>query len=350
MDSDPLKTQRDVGSAVVSELSAAGFDDAEEIGRGGFGIVFRCRQAALGPNGRGQGAHRRTRREPGTVPARAARDGPAVRPPEHRRGAAGRRNRRAVTRIWSCSITAAVRWTPGSASSGRCRSDEVLRLGVKLAGALETAHRAGILHRDIKPANILLHGLRRAGVGRLRHRPNHPGASKRRPASSPVRRRSPPPRSSAAIRRARHPTCTGSAPRCSAALTGHAAFERRSGEQVVAQFLRIASESAPDLRESGVPDDVAAIVEMAMARDPHDRPSVVELCAEIQRVQARHGFPVDEMALRSERQADRPARQATRSRRHRADPREHSAGADQLRRSPQRVGGGEEGAVGRLVS
>src|SRR2546422_8245550 len=27
MDSDPLKTQRDVGSAVVSELSAAGFDE-----------------------------------------------------------------------------------------------------------------------------------------------------------------------------------------------------------------------------------------------------------------------------------------------------------------------------------
>jgi len=76
-----------------------------------------------------------------------------------------------------------------------------------------------------------------------------------------------------------------------AALTGHAAFERRSGEQVIAQFLRIASESAPDLREGGVPDDVAAIVEKAMARDPHDRPSVVELCAEIQRVQARHGFP-----------------------------------------------------------
>lgn len=32
---------------------------------------------------------------------------------------------------------------------------EVLRIGVRLAGAVETAHRAGILHRDIKPANVL---------------------------------------------------------------------------------------------------------------------------------------------------------------------------------------------------
>ena len=33
---------------------------------------------------------------------------------------------------------------------------EVLRIGIRLAAAVETAHRTGILHRDIKPANVLI--------------------------------------------------------------------------------------------------------------------------------------------------------------------------------------------------
>ena len=44
---DPLQTQRDAGPDVAAELAAAGFVEAEEIGRGGFGIVYRCREVAL---------------------------------------------------------------------------------------------------------------------------------------------------------------------------------------------------------------------------------------------------------------------------------------------------------------
>ena len=42
------------------------------------------------------------------------------------------------------------------ARSGPLPWSEVLEIGMLLAGALETAHRAGILHLDVKPANILM--------------------------------------------------------------------------------------------------------------------------------------------------------------------------------------------------
>src|SRR6185436_15767873 len=151
MDSDPLKTQRDVGSAVVSELSAAGFDDAEEIGRGGFGIVFRCRQAALG-------------REVAVKVLTAELDQNRERFVREQRAMGvltGHPNIVGVLHVGETEshypYLVMQYHRPGSLDArihklGALPPDEVLRLGVKLAGALETAHRAEILHRDIKPA------------------------------------------------------------------------------------------------------------------------------------------------------------------------------------------------------
>ena len=46
-ESDPIATQRAVGPDIRAELSAEGLEHAEEIGRGGFGAVYRCEQPEL---------------------------------------------------------------------------------------------------------------------------------------------------------------------------------------------------------------------------------------------------------------------------------------------------------------
>src|ERR1700756_6069148 len=43
----PEDTQRDLRLGIVAELDAAGFGGAEEIGHGGFGVVYKCQQPAL---------------------------------------------------------------------------------------------------------------------------------------------------------------------------------------------------------------------------------------------------------------------------------------------------------------
>ena len=44
---DPLPTQGDQHAGIPAELVAAGFEEAEEIGHGGFGVVYRCAQRTL---------------------------------------------------------------------------------------------------------------------------------------------------------------------------------------------------------------------------------------------------------------------------------------------------------------
>ena len=147
----------------AAELVAAGFDDVHEIGRGGFGVVYRCTQAELDR----------------TVAVKVL----TVELDEENRARFFREQRAMgrltghpnIVNILQVGATDSGRpyivmpYHPQDSLDARIRRDgplaleQALRLGVKMAGAVETAHRLGILHRDVKPGEHPAHRLRRAG-------------------------------------------------------------------------------------------------------------------------------------------------------------------------------------------
>ncbi|MFC9550356.1 protein kinase [Rhodococcus sp. NPDC056960] len=309
-DGDPNRTQRGTDTATTDELRAAGFDDAREIGRGGFGVVYRCTQSALDRTVavkvllgdldeenrarflREQRAMGRLTGHPNVVSVLAVGLTESERPflvmPYHPRDSLDARIRR----------------------HGPLTATEALRLGVKMAGALETAHRFGIVHRDVTPGNILLTdygepALTDFGIAHITGGfQTAAGTFTGSPAFiAPEVLGGDPPSPASDV--------YGLGATLFAALTGHAAFERHSGEQVVAQFVRITTQPVPDLRESGIEADIAAVVEQAMSRDSRGRPSAAMLGEALREIQLRRGVPVDEMALRSDSDAEREPRHPT---------------------------------------
>ncbi|QZS52689.1 protein kinase domain-containing protein [Rhodococcus opacus] len=298
-DIDPNATQRDASGSVAADLSAAGFEDAREIGRGGFGVVYRCNQAALDRtvavkvltadlDEQNQDRFLREQRAAGRLTGH-----PNVVNVLHVGVTDNGRPYIVMPYHAQDSLDARIR------NRGPLPLDEALRLGVKMAGALETAHRLGILHRDVKPGNILLTdygepALTDFGIARIAGGfETTAGVVTGSPAfTAPEVVTGEPPSAAADV--------YGLGATLFAVMTGHAAFERRSGEQVVAQFLRIAAEPGPNPRKHGVPEDVSAIIECAMAGAPERRPSATELGQQLRASQRLHGFPLDEMALHTE--------------------------------------------------
>src|ERR1700752_3767116 len=291
-DVDLHATQRGLTPDLPAELRGAGFDDVAEIGHGGFGVVYRCVQpmldrtiavkvltSDLDPDNldrfvREQRAMGRLSGHPNIVQILEVGATGSGRPfivmPYHAKD----------------SLEALIR------KHGPLNWREMLSIGVKLAGALDAAHCVGTLHRDVKPANILLSDygepqLTDFGIARITGGfETATGIITGSPAFT-----APEVLEGATPTVASDIYSLGATMFC--ALTGHAAYERRSGEQVVAQFLLIASEPVPDLRAHGLPDGVAAAIEAAMARDPADRPATVaELGEQLREIQRTTGTEV----------------------------------------------------------
>ena len=294
---DPLPTQGDVRAAIAAELVAAGFVDPEEIGRGGFGVVYRCSQRAL---------DRIVAVKVLTADLEPDNLERFVREQVAMGKLSGHPH---IVSIFQVGTTASGRpyivmqYHPHDSLEAKIHDNgpvgwaDAVHIGVKLAGALETAHRREILHRDVKPANILLteYGepqLTDFGIARvIGGFETADGAVMGSPAYSAPE-----------VLLGEQPDVTSDVYSLASTLfcagTGHAVFERRKGEQMVAQFLRITRHPIPNLRDCGLPADVCAVIEQAMSRNAQDRPATAEAFGEqLREVQRRHGLPVDDMPV-----------------------------------------------------
>ena len=289
--------------AVVIDLARAGFSQAVEVGRGGFGVVFRCNQEALNRTVAVKLLHT----DLDTVSReRFFREGRAM------GGLSGHPN---VVDVLQVGVTHSGRpyivmpFQALDSLAARVRREgplpwaEAVRLGVRLSGALESAHRVHTLHRDVKPANILLSDYGEAqltdfGIARIEG-----GFETATGAFTGSLSYSAP-----EVLNGRPPTAASDIYGLAAALfsiiAGRAAFERREGEEIIAQFLRITGQPIPDLRGHGVPDELCDVLERAMSKDPADRPVTAEQFGrQLQEVQRAAGQPVAEMALPAPRPA-----------------------------------------------
>jgi hypothetical protein len=282
---------------VVEELIHHGFTDVTVIGRGGHAVVYRAEQPAFG------------RTVAIKVLTDADLDPVALERFERERRALGSMsNHPNILTVYEGGVTRtghaylvteyAPRGTLGErvARRGPVPWPEVVATGIKLAGALETAHRRGVVHRDVKPENVLLSDygeplLGDFGIARIT------GGFV---TSTTIIR--------ASVAHVPPEVLAGERPRPSTdvyslastlltAMWGRPPFFH-DDEAVPPLYDRIAREPPPDLRTRGVPGAVCRVLERGLAKLPSDRPpSALAFGEELQAAQRAMGQAVTNLPI-----------------------------------------------------
>ncbi len=173
---------------------------------------------------------------------------------------------------------------------------DVLALGVRLAGALESAHRAGVVHGDLRPDDVMLTQdgeplLADFGLVTL-VRPNASGVTDPQELAHVA------PELLDGEQATPASDIYALASALYTLLSGEPAFVRHSDTSVVPVIKRIASDPLPDLTTKSVPPSVADVVSKAMSKNPDDRyKSAQEFGRALQQSQVALGLPMTDMTL-----------------------------------------------------
>ena len=281
-------------------VAIPGLADLTEIGRGGFGVVYRATETELGRevavklltgplDERSRTRFERERRAMGVLSSH-----PNI-----------------VTVFRSGNAPSGepflvMEYLPGGSYADRLRQAgpmdwrQVLSTGIELCGALESAHRAGVLHRDVKPGNIMMDGLGRAqlgdfGIARLDGSPE----TKSSVITASVAHA--PPEVIAGEKPDERSDVYSLASTLFELIQGAPAFVRSTDESMIPLFARIVNDPTPDLRASGVPDPMASVLERAMAKGQADRyRSAADFGQALIEVQQRLGLPLSQLWMAGE--------------------------------------------------
>ncbi|WP_214407763.1 serine/threonine-protein kinase [Pseudonocardia lacus] len=280
------------------ELEANGYRDVVEIGRGGFATVYRARRVAFAQD----------------VAIKVLSGGPV----DGDSGARFERERQVlgalaqhpnIVTVYDSGTTAdgspylVMEYLPGGTLSDQLERSgpfdvrRVAEIAVKLCGALETAHRSGVLHRDIKPDNVMFSRfgepvLADFGIARMS------GALQTQSGVVTATLSHAPPE----VLDGHPPTARSDlyslASTLYTLLAGSAPFVR-TGEQSLAPLLaRVIRDPVPDLRPRGIPADVCSLLERAMAKEPADRPrGPLEFGQAFQHLQRANGIAPSTMVI-----------------------------------------------------
>jgi ATP/maltotriose-dependent transcriptional regulator MalT len=285
---------------VVAELADEGLHEAKPVGRGAFGVVYSCWQTSLDrvvavkilcsdPDDVDlerfdleQRAMGRVSGHPNIVPVLQTGTTCTGRPyivmPYYPRDTAG---------AWINR-------------NGPIAVGEALTIGVRLAGALETAHRAGVLHGDVKPGNVLLtnygeaqlgdFGIARLGGGSITaERGGWVGSVS---YAAPELLRGDTPSVSSDI--------YGLAASIFTFLSGEPPYLPRCDESHAAFVERVLNDPIPNLQTQGVPGAVCVALEQGLNPDRTRRPnSALEYGTSLRAAAAEVGIAIADVPLES---------------------------------------------------
>ncbi|HZC69638.1 MAG TPA: serine/threonine-protein kinase, partial [Jatrophihabitans sp.] len=175
---------------------------------------------------------------------------------------------------------------------------EAVTIGIKIAGALETAHRAGILHRDVKPQNILITdfgepALADFGVAMLQSSTQTTAGLFDFTTLHAAPELLEGGETSAAT------DVYELASTLYQLIAGRSAFRAYEGESPASVILRILRDPVQPLVNANVPTQLSDLLVHAMSKDKDSRPpTAAEFAAELAAVEAAQGWPRTQFLIR----------------------------------------------------